>query len=43
MAPVPDVFRSSFQTAPLDLNTDAFYPSRKLVIEKRLQVWGGVW
>ena len=38
MAPIPDVFRSPFQTAPLDLTTDAFYPSRRALIEDRLQV-----
>ncbi len=26
---VPDVFRTPFQTAPLDLETDAFYPTRR--------------
>ena len=38
MAASPDVFRSPFQTAPLDLSTDAFYPSRRQIIENRLQV-----
>ena len=28
--PVPDVFRSPFQTSPLDLDTDAFFPPRKV-------------
>ncbi|KAI3439047.1 hypothetical protein D9Q98_001457 [Chlorella vulgaris] len=31
--PVPDVFRTPFQTAPLDLNTVSFYPSRKEAVE----------
>ena len=34
---VPGVFRSPFQTAPLDLGTDAFFPARKAAIERRLQ------
>lgn len=38
MAPLPDVFRNPFQTAPLDLGTDAFYPSRREAIDQRLQV-----
>eukprot|EP00955_Chlamydomonas_euryale_P071465 361082-Chlamydomonas_euryale.AAC.24 len=38
LAPVPDVFRTPFQTAPLDLGTEAFYPARRDVIEARLQV-----
>ncbi|GAX84969.1 hypothetical protein CEUSTIGMA_g12390.t1 [Chlamydomonas eustigma] len=37
MSPVQDVFRTPFQTAPLDLGTDAFYPARKQAIEDRLQ------
>eukprot|EP00887_Chlorella_sp_A99_P003277 scaffold9.g3277.t1 len=36
LLPVPDVFRSPFQTAPLDLDTDAFYPARREAIEARL-------
>jgi len=36
-ADVADVFRSPFQTAPLDLDTDAFYPARLQEIERRLQ------
>jgi Fanconi-associated nuclease 1 len=32
-----DVFRSPFQTAPLDLDTDAFFPARAPLIERRLQ------
>jgi fanconi-associated nuclease 1 len=32
-APVTDVFRSPFQTAPLDLGTDAFAPARARVLE----------
>ncbi|KAJ1653903.1 hypothetical protein IWQ61_006071 [Dispira simplex] len=31
-APVSGVFETPFQTAPLDLNTDAFYPDRQSVI-----------
>ena len=38
MAPLPDVFRSPFQTAPLDLATDAFYPSRRSLVDDCLQV-----
>ncbi|TXG69322.1 hypothetical protein EZV62_004257 [Acer yangbiense] len=34
---VPDVFRSRFQTAPLDLATDSFYVVRKNLIESQLQ------
>ena len=33
---VPDVFQTAFQTAPLDLGTVVFYPSRKGAIEARL-------
>ena len=33
---VPDVFQTAFQTAPLDLGTVVFYPSRKDAIESRL-------
>lgn len=36
-APVPDVFRNQFQTAPLDLPTPEFLPARKDVIEACLQ------
>lgn len=35
-ADVPDVFQTSFQTAPLDLRTDSFYPSRESLIEAQL-------
>jgi hypothetical protein len=41
MTPIPDVFRTPFQTAPLDIGTDAFYPTRRQAIENRLQVWYG--
>ncbi|KAM6352641.1 fanconi-associated nuclease 1 isoform 2-T4 [Alca torda] len=34
---IPDVFRNSYQTFPLDLYTDSFYENRKDVIEARLQ------
>ncbi|XP_023789910.1 fanconi-associated nuclease 1 isoform X2 [Cyanistes caeruleus] len=37
MDDIPDVFRNSYQTAPLDLYTDSFYESRRAVIEARLQ------
>ena len=33
---VPDVFQTAFQTAPLDLGTAVFYPSRMDAIEGRL-------
>lgn len=36
-APVPDVFRNQFQTAPLDLPTPAFFPTRLRAIEACLQ------
>jgi fanconi-associated nuclease 1 len=36
-APVPDVFRSRFQSAPLDLCTDAFAPARAEVLQSALQ------
>jgi hypothetical protein len=36
-AATADVFRSPFQTAPLDLDTDAFFPARAPLIERRLQ------
>ncbi|PJF16464.1 hypothetical protein PSACC_03710 [Paramicrosporidium saccamoebae] len=32
----PDVFQTPYQTAPLDLSTDAFYRVRKTAIETRL-------
>lgn len=35
-AGVPDVFRSPFQTCPLDLDTDAFYPTRRSRLEAQL-------
>ncbi|NXN93402.1 FAN1 nuclease, partial [Rhinopomastus cyanomelas] len=35
---IPDVFRNSYQTSPLDLYTDSFYENRKDVIEARLQL-----
>ncbi|EFJ11002.1 hypothetical protein SELMODRAFT_426730 [Selaginella moellendorffii] len=34
---VPDFFQTPFQTAPLDLCTDSFYPVRSSLIESRLQ------
>ncbi|NXT74031.1 FAN1 nuclease, partial [Zapornia atra] len=34
---IPDVFRNSYQTFPLDLYTDSFYENRRDVIETRLQ------
>ncbi|NWW76853.1 FAN1 nuclease, partial [Climacteris rufus] len=34
---IPDVFRNSYQTCPLDLYTDSFYENRRAVIEARLQ------
>ncbi|NXD22433.1 FAN1 nuclease, partial [Spelaeornis formosus] len=34
---IPDVFRNSYQTSPLDLHTDSFYENRRAVIEARLQ------
>ncbi|NWV24153.1 FAN1 nuclease, partial [Origma solitaria] len=37
MGDVPDVFRNSYQTFPLDLYTDSFYENRRDVIEARLQ------
>lgn len=33
---VPNVFQTPFQTCPLDLHTDAFYPTRASEIEARL-------
>jgi hypothetical protein len=35
-AGVPDVFRSPFQTSPLDLDTDAFYPARRTHLDTQL-------
>ncbi|GIM13787.1 hypothetical protein Vretimale_16849, partial [Volvox reticuliferus] len=35
---VPEVFRSPFQTAPLDLDTDAFLPARREAVDARLQL-----
>ena len=35
---VPDVFQTAYQTAPLDLNTDAFYPTRTVALEDRLKL-----
>jgi len=35
--PVPDVFRSSYQQAPLDLQSGEFYRNRKERIDKRLE------
>ncbi|XP_071424775.1 fanconi-associated nuclease 1 [Pithys albifrons albifrons] len=37
MDDIPDVFRNSYQTCPLDLYTDSFYENRRDVIEARLQ------
>ncbi|NXJ45870.1 FAN1 nuclease, partial [Spizaetus tyrannus] len=37
MDDIPDVFRNSYQTSPLDLYTDSFYDNRRDVIEARLQ------
>ncbi|OAY76467.1 Fanconi-associated nuclease, partial [Ananas comosus] len=36
-ADFPDVFRSKFQIAPLDLDTDDFYEARKSLIETQLK------
>lgn len=36
VAGVPDVFRSPFQTSPLDLDTDAFYPARRTQLDTQL-------
>ena len=33
---IPNVFQTSYQTCPLDLHTDAFYPSRASEINHRL-------
>lgn len=35
-APLPDVFRSPFQGAPLDLGTDAFAPARAELLQQAL-------
>lgn len=35
---VADVFQTAYQTAPLDLTTDAFYPFRRQALEDRLQL-----
>ncbi|XP_077174451.1 fanconi-associated nuclease 1 [Paroedura picta] len=35
---VPDVFRTPYQSYPLDLYTDSFYENRKEAIEARLQL-----
>ncbi|XP_063268909.1 fanconi-associated nuclease 1 [Prinia subflava] len=37
MDDIPDVFRNSYQTSPLDLYTDSFYENRRAVIDARLQ------
>ncbi|KAG8371498.1 hypothetical protein BUALT_Bualt13G0093900 [Buddleja alternifolia] len=36
-ADVPNVFRTKFQTAPLDLETDSFYEGRKSLIEALME------
>ncbi|CAA0829119.1 Fanconi-associated nuclease 1 homolog [Striga hermonthica] len=36
-AEVPNVFQNKFQTAPLDLETDAFYQTRKNLIEAQCE------
>ncbi|KAK3330799.1 VRR-NUC domain-containing protein [Apodospora peruviana] len=33
---IPNVFQTAFQTCPLDLHTDAFYPARASEINRRL-------
>ena len=33
---IPNVFQTAYQTCPLDLHTDAFYPSRMSEINRRL-------
>lgn len=35
---VSDVFQTAYQIAPLDLNTDAFYPFRREALEERLNL-----
>ncbi len=39
-APIPDVFQTPYQDAPLDLGTDAFYATRRDAIEARLRQIG---
>jgi len=34
--PLPGVFETAYQTAPLDLATDAFFPLRRTEINERL-------
>jgi fanconi-associated nuclease 1 len=34
--PVPNVFQTAFQSCPLDLHTDSFYPARASEINRRL-------
>jgi fanconi-associated nuclease 1 len=36
--PIPDVFQSPFQGAPLDLFSDAFFPTRREQIEAKLKL-----
>ncbi|KAF9972762.1 hypothetical protein BGZ73_004040 [Actinomortierella ambigua] len=36
--PMEGVFETAYQTAPLDLNTDAFYVTRQGMIEERVQL-----
>ncbi|XP_066541617.1 core-binding factor subunit beta isoform X1 [Hoplias malabaricus] len=38
MEGVPDVFRTPYQTCPLDLHTDTFYGNRKEAIEARAEL-----
>lgn len=38
---VPDAFRTPFQTAPLDLDSEEFYPARAGAIEERLALLRG--
>lgn len=33
---VPNVFQTAYQTCPLDLHTDAFYPTRVSEVNRRL-------
>jgi hypothetical protein len=35
-APIPRVFQNAFQTCPLDMETEWFYPSRRTLIDQRL-------
>ncbi|PSK42531.1 hypothetical protein B9Z65_4445 [Elsinoe australis] len=37
---VPNVFQTEFQTCPLDLHTDSFYPTRMREVEERLREVG---